>query len=132
VHEHLSLLLLCTCFWCDNKQLRPHYKKGKKFSTYWSCMHPLFFIIIKYLRYSVLWLVKVCNMSVYIRGQRFSACACTFRHFKIFYKSNMKWLLVTICWSQRNTWLSLMFLLNFLCALQLPMVFISQHITCYW
>jgi hypothetical protein len=46
---------------------------------------------IKYLRYNARSdCRKVCNMSVYIRGQRFSACA------KLFYKSNIKRLLVSI------------------------------------
>jgi hypothetical protein len=35
-------------------------------------------------------------MSVYIRGQRFSALACTFHRFKIIYKSNIKESLVSI------------------------------------
>jgi hypothetical protein len=75
---------------------------------------------------------KVCNMSVYIRGQRFSAHACIFHRFKIFYKSNIKRSLVSIYCdintlevvehlrSQRNTCLCIVFLLNFSSALQLP------------
>jgi hypothetical protein len=37
-----------------------------------------------------------CNMSVYFRGQRYSVSICTFHHFKIFYTSNIKQLLVSI------------------------------------
>jgi hypothetical protein len=55
------------------------------------------YMIIKFLRYNTRsdW-SKVCNMSVYIRGQRFSGSTCTCHCFKIFYKSNTKRLLVCI------------------------------------
>jgi hypothetical protein len=45
--------------------------------------------IIKYLRYNARsdW-SKMCNMSIYTRGQKFSACACTFHRSKILYKIN--------------------------------------------
>jgi hypothetical protein len=55
------------------------------------------YIFIKYLRYNARsdW-SKVCKRSVYIRGQRFSARACTFHRFKIFYKINIKRSIVSI------------------------------------
>jgi hypothetical protein len=104
----------------------------KEVSTYY---------IRKYLRYNAHsdW-SKVCNMSVYIRGQRFCAhtCTfyphtCTFYQCKIFYKSNIKWSLVSVHWdinilevvehsrSQRNTQLHLVFFSNFSHALGLPL-----------
>jgi hypothetical protein len=61
----------------------------------------LYILLIKYLRYNARsdW-SKVCNMHayirVYIRGQRFSARACTYHRFKIFYQSNIKRSIVSI------------------------------------
>jgi hypothetical protein len=97
--------------------------------------------VIKYLRYNArsVW-SKVCNMSVYIRGQIFWArLHITFPCFKIFYKSNIKRSLVSVYCdinalevveysrSQRNR----VPLKPSRVLLTTPIVFISKHIdTC--
>jgi hypothetical protein len=63
-------------------------------------------VFIKYLRYKVCtdW-SEVCNMSVHIRGQRFSARAGTFQRFKIYCKINIKralYLFLVFTWRQRR------------------------------
>jgi hypothetical protein len=103
---------------------------------------------IKYLRYNTHsdW-SNVRNRSVYIRGQGFSARACTFHCFKIFHKSNIKRSLVSIYCdintlevvqhsrTQRNTWLRLARVPHKLLSCSMtPKVLISQHIDtrCRW
>jgi hypothetical protein len=103
-------------------------------ATYASHSIDKMIVLIKYLRYNACsYCLKVCNMSVYIRGQRFSAHACTSHRFKIFYKSNIEWSLVSIYCvintlevvehlrSQRNTWLCFLVPLNFSHGLKTPL-----------
>jgi hypothetical protein len=85
------------------------------------------YIFIKYLRYNARsdW-SKVCKRSVYIRGQRFSARACTFHRFKIFYKINIKRSIVSI-YCDINT-LRGKFLWLPSCSTTPIVFYISQHI----
>jgi hypothetical protein len=96
-------MMICTNFvyylfyyvsasWDKTVRMWNAYKKSKLTNTFVS-----YSLIKKYLRYNARSdCSKVCNMSVYIRGQRFSAFLRTFQHFKIFYKSNIKRPLVSI------------------------------------
>jgi hypothetical protein len=109
-----------------------HNVRAGKFDIQ-NCLHRNFksyVIFIKYVRYNARsdW-SNICDMSVYSRGQRLSAHACTFHVFKVFCKSNIKRLLVYILGykhygcrralevklylSKYNAWLRLLLFVNF-------------------